>query len=94
MAESNSDESTSEDVPVVFVDMQSLAQEEEDECAELTMGNLEPTTVVTQEEIETMLKCTMRALDSNSEVMNILLQLNRMISVNREDSESDKENRS
>ena len=77
----NSEDSMTTTCPVQFVDMSSVQESEEEGEVEITMGKLEPTTIVTQEEIETMLKCTMRAIDSNSEVMNILLHLNRMCGI-------------
>jgi len=69
---------------VQFVDLTSRDEEEErEEEMDLAMGSMEPTTIVTHEEIETMLKCTMKALDNNNEVMNILLQLNRMCNLDQ-----------
>jgi hypothetical protein len=78
MSESDNSEESAITVPMKYVSTQSYAEEEteDEEPEESTMA--EPTTLVTQEEIETMLKCTMRAIDSNSEIMNILIALNRM----------------
>jgi len=72
--------------PVEFIETESTTEGEKGHGEGL---ETEPTTVVTQEEIETMLKCTMRAMDSNREVMNILLQLNRMCGVVMKDLDED-----
>jgi len=69
--------------PVKYIDLCSMAgEDDEKDGGDVALSiPMDLTTVVTQEEIETMLKCTMKALDSNSEAMNILLELNRMCSL-------------
>jgi len=77
MSNSESEESMVTSGPVEYVDMKEEGEEESRDVG-VEGAVFDQTTVITQEEIETMLKCTMRAMDSNNEVMNILLQLNRM----------------
>lgn len=80
----NSAASTVTCCPVQYVDMASLEDNNEDDAVE-TMVNEEPIAAVVQEEVELMLKRTMQAIDCNTEVLDMLLQLNRICNRKSED---------
>lgn len=76
-----SEDSTTTVHEIRYIDMTSIQEgedEDEDEI-ELTIGNLDPTAIITKEEIEEMIACMMRANDNHTTVMNVLLHLNEVI---------------
>jgi hypothetical protein len=85
----NSEDSMATACPVEYVDMTSIREESEEEEEELATS--EPTTLITQEEIETMLKCAMESITNNSEIMNILLRMIREIGINKKEENEENE---
>lgn len=79
---SQSDSSTDSTVtvhPIQYVDVMSLANEEDEDEVKLTMADNPEAAVVLQDEIELMLQRVSQAIDCNNEVLAVLLQLHRSI---------------
>jgi len=75
----NSSDNTATQAPISFLDMQSIHQEEDDTEEETMIGGTLPlTTVVCKEDIEVMIKCATTVLDNNNEILQFLLEINRM----------------
>lgn len=72
----SSEDSMTTSAPMKYIDLESLQQEEEEENEEYQLQT-EPTTMVTQEELEVMIRCALRCIDNNKEILDILSQLNR-----------------
>lgn len=82
----SSEDSTTTVHPIQYIEMMSLAQEEDEEQEKTdAIVETEEATMVLKEEVRVMLQRLMNALDSTNEVLQFLLQIDRTMEKNDSD---------